>query len=59
MRTTIELEYEQVQSIVIQELKNDLETMMRDLVDRKNDKFGGGGVFDTDKDIDITLIENK
>ena len=57
MKATIELEYDQIQSIIVQELKETLEIMMRDLVDRQSDTFGSGGIFDNDKETDIKLIK--
>jgi hypothetical protein len=54
-KVTVELGWETVDSIMLQELKNTRDGLIRDL-ERVKEK-GKGDVFDMDLEVDIPLIE--
>ena len=54
-KVTFEMEPEQVDAIIVQELQWHLETMEKDLENRKNNT--GMAIFSTDKDEDIVCLQ--
>jgi hypothetical protein len=54
-KVTVELDWETIDNIVLQELKNTRDGLVRDL-ERVKEK-GKGDVFDLDLAVDIPLIE--
>ncbi len=58
MKHTIEMGYEQVDAIIVLELKYQYSSLKQDLSRRQDDDFTGPGFFDTDKDADCAEIQN-
>ena len=58
MKHTIDLEYEQVDAILVQVLKEQYSSFKDDLDLRQSDDDTGPGIFDNDKDADCAEIQN-
>ena len=58
MKHTIEMWYEQVDAIIVLELKYQYSSLKQDLSRRQDDDFAVPGLFDTDKDADCAEIQN-
>jgi hypothetical protein len=58
MKHTIEMEYEQVDAILVLELKSQFSSLKNDLDQRLSDDYTGSGIFDEDKDADCAEIQN-
>jgi hypothetical protein len=58
MKHTIEMEYEQVDAILVVELKSQFSSLKNDLDQRLSDDYTGSGIFDEDKDADCAEIQN-
>ena len=58
MKHTIEMGYEQVDAIIVLELKYQYSSLKNDLDQRLSDDYTGSGIFDEDKDADCAEIQN-
>ena len=58
MKVTIDLEYEQVDAIVVDELKKQYSDLKQSLYERRNGR-NEFGVFSSDKKKDINLIKKQ
>jgi len=58
MTHTIELEYEQIDAIVVQALKSQYLISRHDLDLRQSDDYDGCGFFENDKDADCVKIQS-
>ena len=52
MKHTIELEYEQIEDILVHELKSQFSSLKNELDQRLSDDYTGSGFFENDKDDD-------
>jgi len=57
MKHTIEMEYEQIDGILVLELKYQYSSLKKDLSRRQDDDDTGLGIFDNDKDADCAEIQ--
>ena len=58
MKHTIEMGYEQVDAIIVLELKYQYSSLKQDLSRRQSDDDTGPGIFNNDKDADCAEIQN-
>ena len=58
MKHTIEMEYEQVDAILVLELKSQFSSLKNDLDQRLTDDYTGSGFFENDKDADCAEIQS-
>jgi hypothetical protein len=58
MKHTIEIEYEQVDALLVLELKSQYSGLKHDLDLRLSDDYTGSGIFENDKDADCAEIQS-
>ena len=58
MKHTIEMEYEQIDGILVLELKYQYSSLKKDLSRRQDNNDTGLGIFDKDKDADCAEIQS-
>jgi hypothetical protein len=58
MKHTIELEYEQVDALIVTALKSQFSRLKHELNLRLSDDYTGPGIFNNDKDADCAEIQN-
>jgi hypothetical protein len=58
MKHTIEMEYEQVDALLVLELKSQFSSLKNELDQRLSDDYTGAGFFENDKDADCAEIQN-
>jgi hypothetical protein len=57
MKHTIEMEYEQVDALLVLELKSQFSSLKNELDQRLSDDYTGAGFFENDKDADCAEIQ--